>query len=291
MYGLFFALALALQTWSAASDIPAKTLGKHPAPEDIVARVNGQDVKAKDVEDLLWQWRGSEVTADLLDYLLVRQEAQKQGVIVAEAEIGERMAIRMKQYEQQLPQGLNAEDALLSQGFGDSRLYLRVKRELMLEKLALRDFKVQDYVRVSALAFKPKSEQAGDVGKAIHQANEAYESLTKGAKWEEIYATSTSDPTQLASNGQIGWKNLQAFPMSVADEIKTLNPGGYTKPAQTSFGIQVFRVDTKGAAATGKDLAELRSLYLGQAMKALEKKLRDAAKVEPYRPGKKLSGL
>ena len=81
------ALAFLQQGNSPVNDLPAKYRTTPPAGNTVVARVGGVDITAADVEPLLWEWRGQDAMQDLIAYQLVRAEAQKQRIDVAEKEI------------------------------------------------------------------------------------------------------------------------------------------------------------------------------------------------------------
>src|SRR4051812_8911494 len=73
------ALALAAQAGnSPVNDIPAKYRTTPPAAGAAVARVNGVEIKAGDVESLLWDWRGFDAIQDLVSYQMIKAEAQKE---------------------------------------------------------------------------------------------------------------------------------------------------------------------------------------------------------------------
>src|SRR3978361_1648764 len=133
MFGTIFAIALshALQTAKPfIADIPPRLMEAGPVPTRTVAKVDGVEIKAKDVEDLLWQWRGYEAVDELVGYQVVKAEAERRGVTVTAAEIEAKIAEQMKGFADQM-QG-DPDEALLKLGFTRSRAYIRVKHDLLL---------------------------------------------------------------------------------------------------------------------------------------------------------------
>lgn len=262
-------------------DLPAKYQVARPAPDAVVGRVNGTVIRARDVEDLLWQWRGSEAVTELIEYELVRAAAAKAEVTATEAEIDDRLERSIKELEPSL-QGRPVDEALLAMGFTRSRAYLRVRADVLLEKMALKSFRPEDFIKVSAITVTPGN--GITLEGAIQAADEAYAKLKAGSEWRDVLATTTPDERILQSGGLVGWRRLRLFPESVAKEIATLKPGSYTKPAQTTSGVQIFRIEAKPSEATPEQMNELRQTYLAAETAMIRQRLRNEAKIENFRP-------
>jgi foldase protein PrsA len=287
MFGMLLALALnrAFQTVQAfTTNVPPKYLQAAPAASATVAKVDGVEIKAKDVEDMLWQWRGADAVREMVEFQVVKAEADRRGISVTPAEIEVKLAEQLKGFVEQVP-GKDVDDSLQLQGFTRSRAYMRVNRELLLEKMAGSDFHEADFVKISAITIKPVDGKT--LEQAIAEADVAYAKLQKGSKWAEVLATTTADPGVLQAGGLLGWRRIKIFPESVAKEFETMTAGAYTKPTQTTAGVQIFRLELKGDKAPSEEVANLKSAYLAGQMQQLEKDLRTKAKIESYTPAKK----
>ncbi len=287
MFGFVLAVALnrALQVAQPfLAYVPPRLLQGAPSPDQSVAKVDGVEIKAKDVQDLLWQWRGADAVRELVEFQIVKAEAERQGIKVASEEIEAKLAESLKSFTDQMP-GKDVDDALQLQGFTRSRAYLRVTRQVMLEKIAGKDFHEADYVKVSAITIKPG--EGKTLEQAITEADGDYTKLKAGTKWGTVLATTTIEPTILENGGLLGWRRYKIFPESTVKEFATLKAGQFTKPTQTTAGVQIFRLEGKGDQAPSEQVAELKNAFLVGAMQTLEKELRAKAKVESYQPAKK----
>ena len=270
------AAALALQ----GPQVPDQHLPKAPAPDKVLAKVNGVEIKAGEVEALLWDWRGFEVLQDVISYQLLKGEAEKAQVSVPEIEVLKVVDDRLKEIKARLPKEKDLATALREQGYPQSRLYLRVKTDLILERLAEKEFDPAKFVLVSTMVFRPKSESASDLTDALQQADLAYQRVVKGAKWEEVIKTSGQDEEIVNAAGRLGWRSWDIFPAPALKELQSGKVGSITKPVQTSAGIQFFRMDALGKDAKGEDLLALKQIYMQSARRQILDRIRRDGKVE-----------
>lgn len=271
---------LAIGGFLVQADIPAKYLTPAPKPEQVVAKVDGVEIKAADVADLLWQWRSQEAVADLISYQVIKNAAAKEQVSVTDAEVQKALDEQLAQITPQVLQGKPLDQYLLEQGFTSSRLWLRLKTELLLNKITLKDFKPADYVKVSTIVVRPVSTSTGALTDAAKKADAYYEMLGKGEVWEKVLSYSTTDQRTLDSKGLVGWRLFTAFPQLVQDEMKSLKAGAITKPVQTTNGFQIFRIEMFGKDAKEGELADAETAHIGANKNAVANKIRSAAKIE-----------
>lgn len=276
---VFFALAKLR-----GAQIPASVLPKPPANERVVARVNGQDILAKDVEGYLWDWRGNEVLGDVITYHLIQKEAEKLKVEIAPEALQKAYESQVQKMKANIAPGQDVDANLRQQGFPKSRLYLRVHADLLLDQIVLKRFTLDDYVRISTAAYQAKSESATDVAAAIKRAEAAYDRLQKGGDWNAEVKASDDDAALKEQKGLLGWRMLTAFPTGTQNELKAVAKGSYTKPVQAGGAIQIFRLEMRGKDAKGAELEELRSAYLSTARQQTIEQLRKDAKIERLFP-------
>ena len=80
-------LGLHFVAQTVAFQLSVPTLNKAPTPDTVLAKVNGIAIRAKDVEDLLWDVRGEEILNDVMFYQVAKMEADKLGIVVTNAEV------------------------------------------------------------------------------------------------------------------------------------------------------------------------------------------------------------
>lgn len=262
-------ILIALSLFLSPQDgFPTAHLVPKPAADAVVGRVNGAEIKASQVEPYLWDWHAQAVFEQLAYYKLVADQAAKTGIRVTDAEVEAKVGSRTEQVKTQL------------QGMSKAQVFLLSKMEVLLDKLALRDFSALNFYKVSTIVVRPESEQATAIAAAIQKADAAYQRLQKGEKWETVIKSVVGDQRLAANNGLLGWRNLSAFPATVGAEMKALKPGQVTKPAQTQFGIQIFRLEAKGDALAGQELEDLKGQFLQATRQGIFSKLRESAKIE-----------
>lgn len=250
-----------------------------PKADAVVASVNGRNILASDIEPYLWDWLSSQATQDLVSYRIVADEADKKGVTVDDAAVTKQVDQQVVRAQEQTKAGENVEALLHDRSMPKSRLFLRAKAELLLEKLAALDFKKTDYVKTSTFAVTPKSESAADVSAALTKANGAYGKLVAGAAWEKVLKEYTTDERVIKGLGALDWVPVNLFPATTQAELAKLKNGQYTKPVQTSNGFQIFRVDSVGADLSGAALDGLKEKAVQQLKKPLLDRLLKEAKV------------
>lgn len=266
----------------AQSDIPAKYITAAPKPNQVVAKVDGVEIKASDVTDLLWQWRSQETLADIISYQVIKNASVKEQVTVTDAEVQKSVDEQMAQFTPEVLQGKPLDLYLQEQGFTMSRMWLRIKTELLLNKIALKNFKPVEYIKVSTIVVRAVSTSTAALTDAAKKADSYYEMLTKGEPWDKVLSYTTADQRTLDSKGLVGWRLISAFPQIVQDEMKTLSSGKYTKPVQTSNGFQIFRIDALGKDAKGQDLAEAETTHINSNKNAIATKIRAASKIDRF---------
>ncbi|MFQ3676759.1 MAG: peptidylprolyl isomerase, partial [Fimbriimonadaceae bacterium] len=273
----------ATQSASTLPPIPPTVLPAPPAPDTPVLRVNGQPVLAREIQGLLWDWRGSEVMEDVITWRMLLDEANKRKIALSPEVVERELEAQIARARGQYPPGTNVEAQLRLEGFPKSRLYIRIHTQMLLDLIVMGEFDPAQFVDVSTIIFAPKSEQASDLAAAIERAQKAYDELKRGASWDAVLRKSVQDPAALQTNGRLGWRERSAFPASVREELLRIGPGDITKPAQTANGIQIFRLEQRGTEARGAALEELRTIFRSAGRQSVLDRLRRETTVERLR--------
>lgn len=279
LHTVLLSLVLTVQGPGVQLDLPAKYKTIAPSGDTVIARVNGVPLRASDLAPLLWDWRADEALTDLISYQMSRADADAKGVKVSEEEVEAAMAVQIEEIRAGLQPGQDLETMLRQQGFPRSRLYLRIASQLLIEKLAMRQFDAKEYVKVSTIVIKPADEQTTSVGAALKAADDAYARLEGGEAWDSVLST-IKDPAGRPSGGLLGWRALAAFPDSVRLAFEGLAEGKAARPVQTPNGIQIFRLERHGRDAAGPDVADLHQVFIEGARQAYAASLRERTKIE-----------
>ncbi|MHB8634845.1 MAG: peptidylprolyl isomerase [Fimbriimonadaceae bacterium] len=278
-----------------STELPPKYVAPAPGPGAAVAKVDGQPIFAHDVEGLLWESVGPQVVEDFVTLVAVRQAAAKQDIHVTPAEVETRMQADMKIYDlrskqdQRRPPGMAVDAFLRQEGYPTSRLYLNTEVEVILDKLALKTFKPDSFVKVSMMIFKSTDPTPASAATAEKNATSAVARMKSGAsKWNDELAKSQMPADYISKEGLLGWLDQGTFPPDVMQKLKTLKPGQISDPikatAQGGTTFQVFRVEQLGSKAVGADLDTLRTRYTHdpQLHSRLLSAIRTGAKIERF---------
>ncbi|HEV7254173.1 MAG TPA: peptidylprolyl isomerase [Mesorhizobium sp.] len=123
------------------------------------------------------------------------------------------------------------------------------------------------------------------------EAEAIIKQLGEGAKFEELAAQHTTDPSGKETGGDLGWFGPGRMVPEFEKAAFELPVGEYTKaPVQSQFGFHVIKVDDKRVQqppAFGAVKEQVRSLLLREKYFALVKELRDKAQVEIADPALK----
>lgn len=258
-------LVLAQGAW-AQLGMPSKYKPTSPKPSQAVAKVGGKSILAGEVDAYLWEWLGKGATTDIISYVLVTQDATKRNVAVSDAAV--ETAIDGEIASVKASQGGTTEQAIewmKGQGFTRSRLFMRLKAKLLMDKILEDQFHPEDYVKVATIVVRVTSEDAAAVGAAVTRAQAAYDKLKRRMLWDDVLAGETNDKNILKTHGVLGWRQLSAFPETIRKDLSNLPLGSFTKPVQTKNGIQIFRIDGHGSEAKAQELAALKTLYMDEA--------------------------
>jgi hypothetical protein len=249
-------LQIALQTGGIQLGIP--NLKPAPDKDQVLVKVNGQEIRASDIAALLWDVKADEILNEVTYFQLAKAEADKLGIFLTGKEIDDGVQRELDAMKANLAPGQTLEQAMVSSGQTRARLYLAVKTSLLLTKIAFAEFDPKLYVKVSTIIIKPASNSAADLASAIKIAQGAYDRLQKGDAWEAVVDDVVTDEAGRESRGRLGWRLLSAFPDDVRSEIGLLKANQFSKPAQIQNGIQFFRIDKFGKDLAKEDLDQMR---------------------------------
>jgi hypothetical protein len=267
-------LAALILTAQAPTSTPAL-----PAPNKVVVTVNGHPILAKEVEAYLWEWNAPQVGQLLTVLELLRQEAAKENVTVTPEEVQQKVNIQVEQLMAGAPKGAKTSDVLMARNMSPSRLNLMVRGQLTLEKLAAKQFKPTEFVRIATIIVHPKSAAAADQQEALTKVGAAYSALKKGDSWDTVLKAYATEPQSIQSNGELGWRSEDQFPAATRMELDTMKLNGFTKPIQTPTGYQIFRLETRGKDASPGELAEAKVQFVSQEERAIVQHLQQGAKI------------
>ncbi|MBR4927366.1 MAG: peptidylprolyl isomerase [Alphaproteobacteria bacterium] len=204
----------------------------------------------------------------LVDELVKRQSAMKQGFTVTDADILNAIGRLEKQNNMSAGEMMQAlkekgiDANTLHNQVGSDLLWLKVieKNKASLSPVKPAEIQAEKNKMIKKLA-EPRYLLAEIVVPTKNQADKIVADIQSGALFSEV-AKNQSTAKSAEQDGLIGWVDTQHYPSAVMAQVSKLFPNNMTKPIQTDNGwIIVFMLDkqegVKNGSITVWDLAQM----------------------------------
>lgn len=272
--------AAGAQTGAAAE--PVKAL-----PEtlpDVLAKVNGEAVTRKELEDYVRNLEGQAggpIPADqrdriyrgvldqLVGYKLLLQEAKARRVVVADADVDARIAEVKKQFpsEDLFMQTLIDRNMTLEQIKADARRDLSIARLIEAEisqRVALKPGQAEDFYKNNPDRFtEPERVRASHIliataenadaaakAQAKTKAGQILKDLKAGKDFAALARQHSQDPGSAVNGGDLGFFAQGQMVGPFNDVAFSLKPGATSDLVETQFGYHIIRVAEKQPGRT-----------------------------------------
>ena len=207
-----------------------------PAGNAIVATVNGKNITVGEIQQLLWDWNAAPIVDEVIWMVMIEDAAKKEGVAANDKEVGEMLDSVLGQVKKRLPAGRTIEEDLHNNGSSMHRLTLEARMQVLVKKMALKDFKPAELRRVSRIVIKAKT--ADSIGKADakKRADEVSEKVKKHEDWNALVQTYSDDAQTKAMNGSLGWLQPTDLRDNVRPVVLSLKAGESTPATRLNPG-------------------------------------------------------
>jgi foldase protein PrsA len=208
----------------------------------------------------------NQVVGLLVSYKWIEGEAKKQGVKVTDAEVKKSFESQKKQ---NFPKEADWQKFLKTSGQSQDDILLRVKLDLLSQKIRDKVIKGKDQVsdaQIQAFYDKNKARftqpETRDLQivltKTEAKAKEAKAKLDGGESWGKVVKQYSVDDASKANGGKLPGQAKGTLEKSLDTGVFTAQKGRITGPVKTQFGWYVFRV-TKIKKATTQSLADAKT--------------------------------
>lgn len=256
------AVALTAAIWGFAALAEDKVV-----TDQVLATVNGEDIKKSDLEAYLHS-KGPEAAAatnpnalleELVHRELLKQEAEKQGM---DKEVNFQKAMELERTNLLVNGLLN--DTIDSTDLSDEALKKEYDEQI----------KNGDMSEYKARHILLKSE---DDAKAV------IKQLDDGADFATLAIEKSTGPSG-PSGGDLGWFQAGSMVKEFADAIEKLKVGSFTKnPVKTQFGWHVIKLDEKrkiDPPGFEESKNQVKNILANKAIQSYIQKLQSQAKIE-----------
>lgn len=240
--------------------------------DKVVADVNGAKIYNSELEAQLSavlgshasQFQGEEgqkmlqefrkqILEQLIEFELIVQQAEKEGIKVNDADVKKRIDEIKKQFSSEA----DFKAALSQAGITESELPEKIKKQLLAEKMIeklFKDIKIEETEMKDYYEKNKKRFYASETAEFAHvmvadekTANQVLKEIKEGMSFEDAVTKYSTDSMTKNNKGKIGSLTRQAieqmFGPDFAAAVFSLKEGEvYSKPLATSFGYHIIKL-------------------------------------------------
>ena len=264
-----------------------------PAPDTVVATVNGEPIRAGELIQASYEWFAATAIEELILERVIEQEARKQGVSVSNAEVEARYKQQLQNAESQVPPGMSLDDFLKRNQFPPSRLFARIRSQMLVEKLVERQVNLDDFVEYSQIVIRIQGntpeQQEENTPTAEAKAQEAYQKIKEGLDFAEAVKEYSEDPFSKDRGGKMNWQNLNFIVPDLRQKLQAMQPDEISEPFKMMGSYIIIRKERTGSQASPEEQQELREqavrLQVGEYVRQLQSKAKITNTiVQPFDP-------
>lgn len=251
---------------------------------DVLARVNGESVTRKEIEEVVLSLESraggslpaeqrDRVYRDLIDravgYKLLMQEAKARKVDVSDAEVEAKIDEVRKQFpsEELFKQALASRSLTLDRMKSEARQELAIYRLIESEisgKVAVKPEQVEDFYKKNPDQFKepervrashilisvPENADAAAKAQAKTKAEKVLKDVKAGKDFAALARQHSQDPGSAVNGGDLGFFQQGQMVGPFNDVAFSLEPGATSDLVETQFGYHIIRVVEKNPGRT-----------------------------------------
>ena len=264
-----------------------------PAPDTVVATVNGEPIRAGELIQASYEWFAATAIEELILERVIEQEARKQGVSVSNAEVEARYKQQLQNAESQVPPGMSLDDFLKRNQFPPSRLFARIRSQMLVEKLVERQVNLDDFVEYSQIVIRIQGntpeQQEENTPTAEAKAQEAYQKIKEGLDFAEAVKEYSEDPFSKDRGGKMNWQNMNFIVPDLRQKLQAMQPGEISEPFKMMGSYMIIRKERTGSQASPEEQQELREQAVRLQLVEYVRQLQAKAKitntiVKPFDP-------
>ncbi len=238
--------------------------------QNVVAKVNGENISKDELYDLLLKQSGQQGLNSLISKKIVELEAEKQNIDVSEKEL----QAEMKQYydyygsEKAFTQAL--EDSVYSVDDIKKETILNLKvKKILKPRITISEAEVKSYFEDNkeSLAQEKQVKASHILVETKQKAEELSEKLKKGEDFAKLAQEFSTDATTKESGGSLGFFGSGEMAEEFEEAAFALKVGEVSAPVKTEYGYHLIKVEAKKEAKEAKyeeSKAKIRDILFEQ---------------------------
>lgn len=248
-----------------------------PQGDHAVATVDGVAIKAKDVDQALWDWYSSDVIEELIFNQVVTGALKKQGLTLNQKDADAFLNRLLSEAKQGIPPGADVEVELKKQGLPKSRLAARAATEIGLRQLTEARFKPDKFRKIAWLLINPQGAEAAAKSAARMNAEQALKRL-ETEPWSAVVKAS-HDTNSALRDGEIGWFDLAELPKDVSDALQPLTAGQHTGVVESQGVFAIYHVMAVGPPSN-EEIDTVKAQFVARSLGKTFQGIKELAKIE-----------
>lgn len=249
-----------------------------PQGDHAVATVDGVAIKARDVDQALWDWYSSDVIEELIFNQVVSGAIKKQGLTLNQKDADAFLNRLLTEAKQGIPPGADVEVELKKQGLPKSRLAARAATEIGLRQLTEARFKPEKFRKVAWLLINLQGTGEAATAAARMNANMALKRL-ETEPWAAVVKASSHDTNSAMRDGEIGWFDLAELPKDVSDALQPLAAGQHTGVIESQGVFAIYHVMAVGPPSN-EEIDTVKAQFVARNLGKTFQGIKELAKIE-----------
>jgi foldase protein PrsA len=218
------------------------------AADKVLVKVNGAPIKKAEAMDRAWKAYGTAVINEMMDEILVTQEAKAKGLKADAASVEGRLSRIKSQFSDEK----TFQTRLSDSGLSVKDLKAQLDRQVLRESLVVsaRGLSVTD--DEARQFFDSNKDKLGSqesyrlrhiVVATEKEANDFLVAIRAGADFAKLASEVSIDAASKDKGGDLGFQNAGMFQADIRKVVSSLKPGQTSSPVKTDMGFHLIRVE------------------------------------------------
>ena len=239
----------------------------------VVGIVGDKKITKGELMDIMWDWASPQLLDEYMNYLVVVQAVQKEGLKITDADI------QNKFKEARVPPGDTLESYMQRIKQPKARVTAAYTIPLGLQKITEKNSTVTDaeyseYVHAKYILIRstPSTPTSGETDnnklkqEAKAKAEKCLAEIKAGKSFDEAAKEYSDDTMTKETGGDLGWfRQGEMFP-EVSKAAFEMKPGEVSEPIENYFGYYIVKLEKLGKDANAEEKATLKQRIMRQKL-------------------------
>ena len=219
--------------------------------KEVIAVVNGIEITKEELAQKLISLTGKPVLEQMINEIIIQQEAKKQKIEVKPEEIDE----KIDEIKKRFPSEETFEQQLAQSGMTIEKLRQQFESQILMEKLVAKgtvvtEEEIRDYFyRNKARFAKPEEIKASHILlKTEIEAKVILSQIKAGADFAELARKESTDSITKDKGGDLGFFSRGKMTQAFEEAAFALEAGEISEVVKTPYGYHIIKVEERRSA-------------------------------------------